>query len=108
MRLERLKLPTDRNCAKPKGERSIWQSTKISALRNRTAKVTGADHVAHYRARRYLGDLRCLGRIVVLAIIGRRDLSSRNNGDRHERQAIEISYRKMFWLVFDFPSNVLS
>jgi hypothetical protein len=35
-------LPTDRTiCAKPKGERSIWQSTKISALGNRTAKVTG-------------------------------------------------------------------
>jgi hypothetical protein len=64
VRLERVKhplgLPTDRTiCAKPKGERSIWQSSE--------RKVDGVDHVAHSHACRFLGEcslpgsFRCFG-----------------------------------------------
>ena len=64
VRLERVKhplgLPTDRTiCAKPKGKRSIWQSSE--------RKVDGVDHVAHSHACRFLGErslpgsFRCFG-----------------------------------------------
>src|SRR5215813_2744700 len=63
-------LPADRTiCAKPKGERSIWQSTKICPWES-DRKGDGADHVAHYRARRYLGGSS------LWQSLGRRDLSS--------------------------------